>query len=117
MDDIARGFRESRLNVLELIANPGEQRNFAAGTFYGDYSSKFYCWWFDDFHPTSDLFERAFLPNEIEILRIFSTTWERQDSVLGQTDWEIEGLLSNDNWCSVIEAAKQAAVSLKRGAT
>ena len=117
MDDIAQGFRESRLNLLELIASPTEQRTFAAKVPYGDYASEFYCWWFDDFHPDSDLFQQAFLPNEIEILRYFSSTWEREDSVLGQTDRAIEELLSNDNWCSVIEAAKQAAVHLTRRAT
>jgi hypothetical protein len=118
MDDTACGYRDSILGLLELIASSEEQRTFAAKVPYDDYASEFYCLWFDDFfHPDSDLAQRAFRPNELDILRSFSVIWEREDTVLGQNDRSIEELLANANWCSVIEAATQAKARLKSRAT
>ena len=118
MDDIASGYRDSILGLLELIASSEDQRAFAGKIPYDDYASEFYCLWFDDvFHPDSDLAQRAFLPNELDTLRSFSVIWEREDTVLGQTDKSIEELLANANWCSVVEAATQAMARLKSRAT
>ena len=113
MNDIARGFRDSKLDLLELIASPEAQRTFASDVPYDDYASEFYCLWFDDFYPDSDLMHEAFLPEELDTLRSFSTAWEREDVVIKQTGRSIEELLANDNWRSVVEAAKQAAASFR----
>lgn len=108
MDEVAKGFRDSRLDLLGFLSNPREQHAFAARVQYDDYAEEFYCWWFDDFHPESDLFKRSFAPAEIDILRSFSSEWEGQADAIGQLQFSIADLIDDDGWRAIIEAARLA---------
>jgi hypothetical protein len=108
MDSDARGFRESRISMLDFLANPVKQLSFAERVYYDDYASEFYCWWFDDFYPESKLFQQAFQSPELEKLRTFSDAWQRESEVLGETPRSMKELLSNCNWSAVVDAAQKA---------
>ena len=108
MDEIAKSFRATRIDLLKFYADPTEQRSFANDTHYDDYESEFFCWWFDDFHPGSELFKRAFVANEIETLTAFSAVWGRESALLGEVARPIDDLLSTSGWSSVVEAARHA---------
>ena len=117
MDDDAKVFRSSRIGVLAFIASAERQRAFASKVHYDNYASEFYCWWFDDFHPESDLFQRAFRPQEIQLLSSFSAGWEQAHSAVGEVPRTIEALLGNASWASVIEAALETGARFDVGAT
>jgi len=116
MDDIAQAFRATRIDLLDFFADPKEQRSFAARVPYEDYESEFFCWWFDDFHPHSELFSRAFVASEIDTLSTFSAVWERESILFGQSSRPIDELLSTNGWHSVVEAARHALLRLPDGA-
>lgn len=107
MDSTASSFRESKLNLLRFLSNPEDQRRFAAEVGYDDYSAEFYCWWFDDFYPDSDLFVRAFSPQEIEILQTFSSEYEAADAALGERDRTIEELQLAPEWRRIVAVARK----------
>jgi hypothetical protein len=117
VDDDAKLFRNSRIGLLAFIASADQQQTFAAKVHYDNYASEFYCWWFDDFHPESDLFQRAFRPHEIELLSSFSAGWEQTDSAVGEVPRTIEALLANASWVALMAAAREAGARFGVGAT
>jgi hypothetical protein len=108
VDAIAKSFRETRIGLLRFFADPVEQLSFAKATHYADYESEFFCWWFDDFHPDSELFSSAFSGGEIGVLSSFSAEWDRESACLGQKERSMDELLSTSSWNTVIEAARHA---------
>ena len=116
MDEVAKGFRDSRLGLLDFFSNPQEQRAFASRIPCDDYAEEFYCWWFDDFHPESQLFRRSFDAPEIDVLRSFSTVWAGRADAIGQLQCSIDDLLDDDGWRAIIEAARLSKSRISDGA-
>lgn len=116
MDDAAKEFRESRIEILGFLAVPSAQRDFAEKVPYDDYSSEFYCWWFEDLHPESSLFQAAFSSTEISVLSKFTAKVDRVDSQLGQNNRSINELLSCVEWQAVVAAAQEALLAINETA-
>jgi hypothetical protein len=116
MDEVAKGFRDSRLNLLDFFSKPLEQRAFASRVPCDAYAEEFYCWWFDDFYPESDLFRRSFQAEEIEALRSFSSVWAGRADAIGQLQRSVDDLLDDDGWRAIIEAARLARSRIMGGA-
>jgi hypothetical protein len=112
MEQSALEFRRSRLDVLRFISDTAEQRAFALKVHYDNYSSEFYSWWFDDFHPDGQLFSSAFLPREVDVLRRFSEAYGVIDSDLGDDSRGIQELQATPQWGRVMAAAKEALEAL-----
>ena len=116
MDDVAQEFRKSRLDLLGFFASPHEQRAFASRVPYGDYATEFHAWWFDDFHPESELFRGSFNDAEIELLQTFSHSWSGTLDAVEQSQGSIERLLGSSGWRLVVAAAQQAKASIPAAA-
>jgi hypothetical protein len=112
MDESAKVFRESRLDLLRFYISFEKQKHFAAKTHYDDYYSEFYYWWFDDFAPADSLFEAAFKPQEIVALQEFTSTFELADETLKPRSFGIDDLLSRTEWHDIAKAAKKAIFSI-----
>lgn len=115
MDETAFQFRESRIRILEFIASENMQVEFASKTSYGNYAEEFSEWWFEDWHPESPLFKKAFQNSEIEHLRKFSSAWEALEPEFCN-NMPINELVGNPAWKQVMVSAKQI-VSAVRSAT
>jgi hypothetical protein len=102
--------------VLDFLSRPDEQREFASKAHYEDYASEFYCWWFDDFYPDSELFRAAFSDAEAAVLKRFSAQWEAADARLGDEARDISQLLSEDAWQLVVGAAREALMNMEQRA-
>jgi hypothetical protein len=83
---------------------------------FEDYASEFYSWWFDDFHPESELFRATFSDAETAALKRFSAQWEAADARLGDEPRGISQLLSQDDWQLVVNAARGALTDLEQRA-
>lgn len=112
MDDAAKDFRESKIGILGFLASQSAQRDFAAKVSYDDYSSEFCCWWFDDFHPESSLFQTAFSSAEIKVLSEFTEKVDRIGLRLGQKNRSIGELLSCAEWQAVVTSAQKTLVAI-----
>lgn len=116
MDEVAKGFRDSRLELLDFFSNPEKQRAFASQVPYDDYAEEFYCWWFDDFYPESDLFQRSFEHDEIDFLRAFSSVWAGRADAIAPVQRSIDDLLDHGGWRAIIEAARHSKARIMDGA-
>jgi len=105
MDDVTHQFRLSRTDLVEFIASETKQREFAGDVAYANYADEFYEWWFEDWHPESPLFKKAFTSKEIEILEVFTKTWQTFDADLGE-NLSIDDLLANTTWAQIMGQAK-----------
>jgi hypothetical protein len=116
VDGPSLGFRESRLSVLDFLSRPEAQRDFASKVHYDDYASEFYCWWFEDFHPDSELFRVAFSDAEAAVLERFAAQWRAADARLGDEPRDISQLLAQHDWHLVVKAAGEALEILEQRA-
>ena len=110
-------FRRSRIEVLEFLSNPIQQRAFAGATEYDDYASEFLSWWFDDFYPESAMFQAAFTAAEIGALGKLTQALEDVDAKLGTRKHTVDELIATPEWHQVGIAASGALAALGVGAT
>lgn len=103
--------------MLEFLSDPRQQLEFATRVTYDNYSSEFYCWWFDDFVPDSELFQAAFTPSEILLLQRFSSRYKEIDLLLGERKRKIETLLACAEWQQICATALDALKALHANAT
>ena len=86
-----------------MIANPDRQIEFQRLVPMVSAAEEMVCMWFDDFHPTSELFSEAFSVNEIENMKIYTKTFEKYADTLPNS---LEDLLKSSEWELVMKQAK-----------
>ena len=113
MEQPAKTFRESRLNLLQFYSSPEDQVEWQERmpTLGIDEPLE---WWLEDFFPESKLFKAAFSHKEIETLEQFhailsdaSLNWPRPPYP------RVEAALKDPAWMKVVETARKVLEAVK----
>jgi hypothetical protein len=97
------------IDLLKTIASPAMQKAYEQAVPVANISDELVCQWFDDFHPSSELFKSSFSENEIEELERFT---EYFDARVGSipNDGGVDKLQTNKEWLEVQSLAKKVCI-------
>ena len=105
MTESEQSIRESLLNTLAFLSSVERQLQFAREVSYPSYQDEFACWWFDTFLPEEQSALNMFTRDQLDVLKCFSETFERESATVGSGPLSINELLASQAWGRVIESA------------
>ena len=104
-----RQCRKNVIDVLELLASPGDQIEYQNNVPHAFVPDELICMWFDDsFRPNDQRLKDMFAENEWSTLLEFNSRYDELHNELPSPLPQIDALVSLPQWQSVISAAKIA---------
>ena len=107
--------RQNVIDILELLASPDEQIEYQRNVPHALVPDELICMWFDDsFRPKDQRLREMFTDAEWSALLNFHSRYDELHNELPTPLPQIDALVSNTQWQSIISAAKAALRAFHR---
>ncbi len=99
-------FKKIVIAQLKTISSSEEQLNYQKNVPIADVPAELFCGWFYDvYHPETDLFKSTFSEDEQKVLADFNDFFEKREDKIPTTS--LEEMKKNIEWNEVMEKAKE----------